>query len=65
MKAIPITIGTSPRIQFLDAVRVSMVFCVVLVHSAAAYANVIPWWHVRDPRSSAFFDLLVIVLDIF
>lgn len=53
------------RIIFLDKMRYSLVLGVVVLHSACAYANIIPWWSVWGPVFSPFFDLLIVVLDIF
>jgi peptidoglycan/LPS O-acetylase OafA/YrhL len=53
------------RIIFLDKIRYSLVIGVVVLHAACAYAHIIPWWSVRDPVQRPFFDLLLIVLDIF
>ncbi|HWR59921.1 MAG TPA: acyltransferase family protein [Thermodesulfovibrionales bacterium] len=53
------------RVIYFDNIRSLMVLCVVIVHSAAAYTNTIPWWYVRNSQTSTFFDLLVFVLDIF
>jgi len=56
---------STDRIIFLDKIRYSMVLGVVVLHAACAYASIIPWWSVRDPLQSPFFDVLMIVLDIF
>jgi glucans biosynthesis protein C len=53
------------RIIFLDKIRYTIVIGVVILHAACAYARIIPWWSVRDPRQGPFFDLLIVVLDIF
>ena len=53
------------RIIFLDKIRYAIVIGVVMLHAACAYARIIPWWSVRDPQQSSFFDLLIIILDIF
>jgi hypothetical protein len=47
------------RIIFLDKIRYAIVIGVVILHAACAYARIIPWWSVRDPLQSAFFDLLI------
>lgn len=49
----------------LDNIRFSMVLCVVLVHAVAAYTTVIPWWYVRDRGATPYFDVIVIVPDLF
>jgi glucans biosynthesis protein C len=53
------------RIIFLDKIRYTIVIGVVVLHAACAYARIIPWWSVRDPQQSPFFDLIIIILDIF
>lgn len=57
--------GEVNRIIFLDKIRYTIVIGVVMLHAACAYAHIIPWWSVRDPQQAAFFDLLIIILDIF
>lgn len=59
------TLPNDTRITFLDNIRVLMVFCVVVVHSAAAYTNSISWWYVRDSQTSTLFDVVAFLLDIF
>jgi peptidoglycan/LPS O-acetylase OafA/YrhL len=52
------------RVIFLDNIRSLMIFCVIIVHAASAYAPFMEWWHVRDSVSPGF-GLLLFVLDIF
>lgn len=54
-----------PRIPFLDSIRSLMVLSVVVVHSAIAYSNLIPWWPVLDENRSEFFDFFLMSRDIF
>lgn len=53
------------RTVFLDKMRYTMVLGVVIQHAACAYASIIPWWAVIDNDARPFFDLLIIVLDIY
>lgn len=53
------------RVVALDKIRYSMVAGVVILHAACAYANIIPWWSVRENELSRFFDVLIFGLDIF
>ncbi|MGD0178059.1 MAG: hypothetical protein ABSC50_14670 [Candidatus Bathyarchaeia archaeon] len=40
--------GASVRIFFLDNIRYLMILFVVVYHSVAAYATVVPWWFYHD-----------------
>lgn len=51
------------RLYFWDTARVTLVLLVTALHAAAAYASVIPWWHVRGHETAPFFDLVMSVLD--
>ena len=43
-----------------------MVLLVVILHSAASYSNLVPWWCVREANEvSAFFDALLLFFDVF
>lgn len=53
------------RLVALDKIRYSMVVAVLILHSACAYAGIIPWWSVRESATNPFFDLLIIFLDLF
>lgn len=54
------------RILFLDNLRYLMVLLVVVLHSAVSYSNVVPWWCVREANEfSEFFDVLLLILDVF
>ena len=55
------------RLFFFDHLRYLMIFFVILIHSAAAYSNIVPWWYVRDleVKSGLFFDVILIVIDVF
>jgi glucan biosynthesis protein C len=52
------------RVEFLDNLRYLMIVLVVVYHSVAAYANVVPWWAVHD---AGFFaaDVVRELLDVF
>jgi peptidoglycan/LPS O-acetylase OafA/YrhL len=53
----------SNRLSYWDTARVTLVLLVTALHAAAAYASVIPWWHVRGQETAPFFDLVMSVLD--
>jgi hypothetical protein len=43
-----------------------MVIGVVVLHSAVSYSSLVPWWCVIEPNEySAFFDTLLLLLDVF
>jgi glucan biosynthesis protein C len=52
------------RVAFLDNIRYLMILFVVVYHSVAAYATVVPWWGIRD---TSFFaaDIIREFLDVF
>ena len=52
------------RIAFLDNLRYLMILLVLVYHSVAAYASVVPWWAVHD---TSFFaaDITRELLDVF
>lgn len=52
------------RVAFLDNIRYLMILFVVVYHSVAAYATVVPWWFYHD---SSFFaaDIIRELLDVF
>ena len=57
---------TVDRIVFLDNLRYLMVLLVVVLHSATSYSNFVPWWPVKEPNAhSVFFDVILLILDIF
>lgn len=55
------------RMFFLDNLRYFIVLCVVVLHAALAHSKLVPWWYVLevDPRMAAFFDLIVLITDVF
>ena len=54
------------RILFLDNLRYLMVIGVVVLHSAVSYSNFVPWWCVKETnQNSLFFDILLLILDVF
>lgn len=53
------------RVIFLDNIRYLMVLSVLVLHAAAAYSHIVPWWYVVDTVEGVFFDVSIIVLDIF
>jgi peptidoglycan/LPS O-acetylase OafA/YrhL len=53
----------SNRLYFWDTARAVLILLVAALHAAAAYASVIPWWHVRGHETAPFFDLVMSVLD--
>ena len=54
------------RILFLDNLRYLMVLGVVVLHSATSYSNIVPWWCVKEANQNAiFFDILLLLLDVF
>lgn len=57
---------TVDRIVFLDNLRYLMVLLVVVLHSAASYNNFVPWWPLKELNAhSIFFDVILLILDIF
>jgi len=64
---IPMTNTTeSSRILFLDNLRYLMVLLVVVLHAAIPYSNFVPWWCVKVPNAHAvFFDVVILILDVF
>ncbi|SLM28871.1 putative Acyltransferase family protein [Desulfamplus magnetovallimortis] len=52
------------RVVFLDNLRYLMVLMVVVLHAAVSYSQAAPWWCVKD-ATSVFFDILMIILDVF
>ncbi len=58
-------VANRSRLIFLDNIRYLIVLFVLVLHSSAAYSNVIPWWHVAESSKSFFFDLEIFVLDSF
>jgi glucan biosynthesis protein C len=52
------------RIAFLDNIRYLMIMFVVIYHSVAAYATVVPWWPYHD-TSFLGADILREFLDVF
>ena len=53
------------RMFFTDSLRAFVVFLVVVLHGAITYMVFSPpWWYVNDPRTSPFFDALVILIDV-
>ena len=53
------------RLPFMDTIRWMIVLAVLVLHTACAYANIIPWWNARDAELRPAFDLLILVLDVF
>lgn len=54
------------RILFLDNLRYLMVLLVVVLHAACSYSNFVPWWSVKEANThSVFFDVLLLILDVF
>jgi len=54
------------RISFLDNLRYLMVLLVVILHAASSYSNHAPWWSVKEANeSSFFFDVVMVLLDVF
>ncbi|MDD2336322.1 MAG: acyltransferase family protein [Geobacteraceae bacterium] len=55
------------RLFFLDNLRYSVVFCVVVLHAALAYSKLLPWWYVLDvdPGMATVFDVIVLITDVF
>jgi hypothetical protein len=54
------------RILFLDNLRWLMVLLVVVLHSAVSYSNLAPWWCVKESNeNSVFFDVVLLLLDVF
>ena len=61
-----ITYPDKNRILFLDNLRYLMVLLVVILHSAISYSNMVPWWCVTEPsENSAFFNVVLVLLDVF
>lgn len=64
-------IQTSPqtqenRILFLDNTRYLIIVFVVLLHAAASYGTILPWWYVRDAAANTiFFDIVDVIIDVF
>ncbi|SIN99135.1 acyltransferase family protein [Halodesulfovibrio marinisediminis] len=53
------------RLYFLDNLRASIIFIVVLLHVSLCYMMYAPnWWYVIDPVTSKFFTLLVVLIDV-
>lgn len=53
------------RLYFLDNLRASIIFIVVLLHVSLCYMLYAPnWWYVINPVSSIFFTLLVVLIDV-
>jgi len=59
--------GREPnRILFLDNLRYLMVLLVLVLHAAIPYSNFVPWWCVKVPNAQAvFFDVVILILDVF
>lgn len=57
-------IKDTDRILFLDNLRYLMVLLVVVLHAAVSYTKFVPWWCVKD-SNSVFFDILLLILDVF
>ncbi len=51
------------RIVFMDRLRLIMVLIVVLMHSAAAYTNIISWWSVQETPKSVALDTFALFVD--
>ena len=54
-----------PRIPFLDNLRSLLILSVVVLHSGLAYSNLVPWWPVLDSSRSQFFDIFLLIRDVF
>ena len=57
--------ASAPRVVFLDNVRTFAVLAVVALHAACTYAHIIPWWSVLVPAPGPFYDLVIVISDIF
>lgn len=56
----------SDRILFLDNLRYLLVLLVVILHATMSYSKFVPWWCVKELNgSTAFFDALLLLLDVF
>jgi peptidoglycan/LPS O-acetylase OafA/YrhL len=55
------------RLLFFDCVRYSTILGVVLLHASLSYCRLVPWWPVLDidPKAVSFFDVVVLILDVF
>lgn len=54
------------HIIFLDNLRYLLVLLVVVLHATFAYSKFVPWWCVKElGESTAIFDTLLLLLDIF
>lgn len=53
----------SRRVVWLDITRLSAVVAVIVLHAAAAYTVLIPWWYVTPRETSPVFDLLIAFQD--
>jgi len=51
------------RIVRLDTARLSAVMAVIVLHAAAAYTVLIPWWYVTPRQTAPIFDLLIVMQD--
>lgn len=53
-------------IYSLDNLRTFIILLVVVFHVAMAYmVNAPQWWYVVDPKKSLFFDLFILINDVF
>ena len=58
--------GSEKRIYFLDNLRSFIVLLVVVFHASMAYMPNAPWWwYVLDSQRNPFFDLFVLINDVF
>ncbi|MCP4136293.1 MAG: acyltransferase [bacterium] len=55
--------SVSGRQVYMDNIRLFMVIIVIVLHAAAAYSNLLPWWGVQEPVKSRAFDMLVLFAD--
>ncbi|MBC9786496.1 acyltransferase [Heliobacterium chlorum] len=54
------------RLYFIDNLRVFVIFFVILLHTAMSYMVYAPeWWYVVDEQRNLFFDLFVLLTDVF
>ena len=58
-------IPSRPRIPFFDNLRNLIIVSVVVIHSGSSYANLVPLWPMLDESRSQFFDIFLLIWDIF
>lgn len=59
-------VASEKRMYFLDNLRSFIVLLVVVFHASMAYMPSAPWWwYVLDSQRNPFFDLFVLINDVF